>query len=218
MVPQDLLKYFGILATSWVGGDLALELERVPASAVIEVVDEARHGFSDADRVSLYRLLAHDGRLEVYSRLKQSLARDNQLTALRQLAEYEDPEVQAVAVDALRMALNEAGVEERTALATSFALALSKGPRLTLARALSGNVEGEEDYLYVLANDADPQIRLAAVEGSRRLLAERTSTEELGPESGHAIAEIFESRLHDSVSAIRKQARRGFARAQFPSV
>jgi len=211
MLAQELLKYFGVLATAWAGGDLGTELERVPTAVVVGAVDEAQRTFDETDRVNLYRLLAHDARPEVYSRLRKSLASDQRLSSLRLLAQDDDPEVQGIVVDALRMRLSRANLEERTRLATSFALATGSGPRLILARSLSGSVPGEVDYLYVLANDADPRVRRAAVEATRRLLSVPVNETTSDPQTLAAIGEVFETRLHDSEDGIRKQARRAYA-------
>jgi hypothetical protein len=213
MKPQELLKYFGVLATTWVGGDLDLALERVPSGVIMGAVDAAQNSLSVTERVDLYRFFAHDSRTEVHSRLKESLTEQRQLSELRLLAEDRDPDVQEIVVSALRTRLQSAAPEGRANLATSFALALSPGPRVALAKALPGNIPGETDYLYVLAQDADPNVRLAAVEASGRLLRTPTRVEESRSTQLASVREVFETRLFDPEGSVRKQARRGYAEA-----
>lgn len=212
VLTQELLKYLGLLATTWMSGNGALVLERVPANVVVSPVAQAKSGFFESERVELYRLLAHDQRSEVRARLKGWLTRNEQLTELRQLAEDEHPDVQTLTASALREKLQRAQPEDQTGWATLFALALKPGPRLTLANALNENVPGETDYLYVLANDANIDVREAAVDATLTQLHKALA---FGSTQGlqDALKDVLESRLHDPVPAIRKMARRGFVRA-----
>lgn len=209
MLSHELLKYLGVFATTWMSGDVGVELERLPTDVVISAVDDAKYSFPEAERVSLYRMLAHDGRKEVYLRLKSSLIDSDKLTELRLLSEDEDPNVQQVTADALRSRLDRSKPDEQTRVATLFALSLRAGPRMTLARALDGNVPHETDYLYVLANDANVRIRTIALESSRRMLTRETLSKNT-PEVQEGLRELFETRLHDPVEAVRKLARRGY--------
>lgn len=212
MLTQDLLKYLGILATTWMSRNVAPELVRIPAEVVVEAVGQSRGAVGEVDRLSLYRLLAQDQRQEVRDHLRKWLVDDKYLTDLRNLAEDSDPRVRALAAEALREKLSRARPDEQTAWATLFALSLESGPRLALANALDGNVPDEADYLYVLANDADVAVRHAALNATLRR-AERVRAAESGVETQEAFADIFESRLTDPVRTIRKKARRGFAEA-----
>jgi hypothetical protein len=212
MLTQDLLKYLGILATTWMSRNVAPELERVPAEIVVEAVEQSRGSVGEADRLGLYRLLAQDQREEVRGHLRKWLRDDKHLTDLRKLAEDSDERVRALAADVLREKLARARPDEQTAWATTFALSLESGPRLALARALGGNVPDEADYLYVLANDGDASVRMAALEATLRLAQAARATEK-GTEIRESFVDIFESRLEDPVRTIRKKARRGFTQA-----
>lgn len=212
MLAQELLKYLGILATTWMSRNVAPELMRVPAEMVVETVRQSRSTVDEAHRLGLYRLLAQDQRQEVRGHLRQWLIDDKYLTDLRKLAEDSDHRVRALAADALREKLFRARPDEQTAWATLFALSLESGPRWALASALDGNVPDESDYLYVLANDGDVSVRKAALDATLRG-AERARSSENGIESREAFVDIFESRLQDPVRTIRKKARRGFADA-----
>ncbi len=209
MLKQDLLKYLGLLATTWISRDATLQLERVPAGIVIETVSQSRRAFDEPERIDLYRLLAQDERSEVRDYLKRWLIDDKHLSDLRKLAEDTDPRVQALTAEILRAKLFRAHPDDQTAWATLFALALEPGPRLTLAKALDGNVPGEADYLYVLANDGDVSIRQKALDTTLRRV-DRSPQLELR----EGFLDIFESRLHDPVRTVRKKARRGFVRAR----
>lgn len=211
MLKQELLKYLGLLATTWMSRDVALQLERVPAEIVIDTVGQARNAFDEAKRLDLYRLLAQDQRGEIRAHLKQWLIDDEHLSDLRRLALDADPRVQALTADALNTKLRGARPEDQEAWATLFALALEPGPRLTLAQALDESVPGETDYLYVLANDGDVAVRHAALRTTLRRV-EQTQARTL-LERREDFCDIFESRLHDPVRAVRKKARRGLARS-----
>ncbi len=212
MLTQELLKYLGILATSWMSRDAVLDLERVPTWSVVDSVNESRSALNQPDRVAIYRLLAKDQRQEVRARLTQVLMEDQHLGDVHHLAEELDPRVQALAAEVLRIRLAQAPPELRTEVATLFALSLKPGPRLTLARALHGNVPAECDFLYVLANDANALVRDAALSVTLENLG-RSPEPGISCQTGGGVLDVVESRLHDPSARIRKKARRGFIQA-----
>jgi hypothetical protein len=204
---QSLLKHLGAIALTCGLMDPAPLLLQIPVEWVSEVVEEPGDvEWNASDRLSLLRLLSHDARTAVRSRVAESVGehaevlRAERVELTRALARDPSERVRSAASESLAAVLRSAPPIERVELVCSWASSDDWRDRAAIARALrhSTPVPLADVAIEVLAVDERDEVRLAAVEAAERHY----------DESAEQYRRIAMRRVSDPERHVRRLARR----------
>jgi hypothetical protein len=185
----------------------AAALEELPGEVLSDLVSDVEQSDSDkSTKLAVLNLLALDSRDEVRARVAEAASclwphgKLEALELLRTLARDRAAKVRAAAANGLTRVLYLASPAERVELVCNWTVEDASAERMAIARALSSQVPVlvADLALEQLSNDADPEIRAAALRAAQQRFGEDPRT----------YRRLAEERTTDPDRAVRRAARR----------